>query len=60
MTDNEVRQLMIALARLEEKVDGLKEDINNLNGFRDWVVRLVVGAVIIALLGLVLVQRGGM
>lgn len=56
MTDNEVRQLMIALARLEEKVDALKEDIQNLNGFRDWVIRLVVGAVIVALLGLVLAQ----
>lgn len=56
MTDNEVRQLMVALARLEEKVDGLKDDINNLNGFRDWVVRLIVGAVIVALLGLVLAQ----
>jgi hypothetical protein len=58
MTDNEVRQLMIAMARLEEKVDGLKEDISNLNGFRDWAVRLVIGAVIVALLGLVLANGG--
>lgn len=56
MTDNEVRALMVAIARLEEKVDAIKDDIDNLNGFRDWAVRLVVGAVILGLIGMLWAQ----
>lgn len=56
MTDSEVRQILIALARIEEQIKGIKEDVENLNGFRDWAIRLVIGAVILGLLGMLWAQ----
>lgn len=56
MTDSEVRQILITLARIEEQIKGIKEDVENLNGFRDWAVRLVVGAVILGLIGMLWAQ----
>lgn len=35
------------------------EELDSLLGFKEWAIRLVIGAVILALLGLVLVQGGG-
>jgi hypothetical protein len=48
MTDNEVRQLMIAFARLEQKVDDLKDDVAELKDWRAKVLMIVVSAVIVA------------
>lgn len=48
MTDNEVRQLMIAFARLETKFDGLKEDLDELKDWRDKLVMIVISTVIVA------------
>lgn len=48
MTDNEVRKLMIAFARLEQKVDDLKDDITEIKDWRAKVLMVVVSAVIVA------------
>lgn len=56
MTDNQIREILIALARLEEQVKAMRESVDNLNGFRDWAVRLVVGAVILSLVGMLWAQ----
>lgn len=34
-----------------------QKDITALEGWRDWALRIIVGAVMLALLGLVIVQR---
>lgn len=54
MTESEVRQLMIAVARLEAKFDAMKEDIESLNKTRAWVISIVVGAVLLGLVGLLI------
>jgi hypothetical protein len=50
MTESEVRQLMVAFARLESKVDerfaSMKESIDDLKGWKDRMLMLVVTLVI--------------
>lgn len=42
-----------------EAHDALKERVDDIEGIFQWVSRIVIGAVILALLGLVIVQGGG-
>lgn len=56
MTDHEVRTLMIAVAEIKVMLENLEEKVDNLNGFRDWAIRLVIGAVILGLLGMLWAQ----
>jgi hypothetical protein len=56
MTDDDLTTLKVAIARIETKLDNLIGDVENLNGFREWAIRLVVGAVILALIGLLWAQ----
>lgn len=56
MAENDVRALMIAVAELKVMLENLEEKVDNLNGFRDWAVRLVIGAVILGLVGMLWAQ----
>lgn len=59
MTDiTDLQKVLVALARIEEQIKGIREDIDQLNGFRDWAVRLVIGAVILGLVGMLWAQGG--
>lgn len=54
MSAQQIAEMMAAIASLEETVKGLSRDVRDLMDDRKWVGRLVLGAVIMAVLGLVL------
>jgi hypothetical protein len=49
--DKETNSLI--LKAIDEKIDGIIRDIENINGYGKWLVLLVMGAVILAVLKVV-------
>lgn len=56
VTDNEIRQILVSLARIEEQLKAVVRSVDDLNSFRDWAIKLVIGAVILGLMGLLYAQ----
>ena len=44
--------------RRKSELKGLKEDVDKLNANIGWLVKIIIGAVVIAVLGLVIVKGG--
>lgn len=61
MAETYVRQDVYERDRELDELAGrnLSEKVHALTSIRDWAIKLIVGAVILALLGLVLVSNGG-
>lgn len=59
MTDDDatreiLRGLEITVTRLQAEVSGLRDDVQALVDMRDWVIRIILGAVLVALLAIVI------
>jgi hypothetical protein len=55
------REFAVTYARkdvIEPRVAEIEKDVAKQSGYWDWLVRLVVGAVVVALLGLVITNGG--
>lgn len=52
VTDDQLHQMMIAFARVEEQIKAMREDITELKDWRDKVLMIVVSTVIVAGIGL--------
>jgi len=57
MTTQEIAQIMSALSSLEQSVDDLRVDVRSLMDDRTWIGRLIIGAVVIAVLGVIISAR---
>lgn len=54
MTDDDLRSLLIAWARLEAKFDAMKEDLDELKDWKNKILMLIVSTVIVGVMGLLL------
>lgn len=45
---------------MEPRLAAVEKDVEQIQGWSTWAVRIVLGAIIVALLGLVLAQGGGL
>lgn len=46
------------LIKLQDQVDGNTQWIERANGFLDWALKLVIGTLILALLGTIIIIKG--
>jgi hypothetical protein len=57
MSEKEIAYMMGAIAGIQADMRGLREDVKSLMDDRTWVGRLVISAVILAVLGLVISSK---
>jgi hypothetical protein len=57
MSEKEIAYMMSAIAGIQADVLGLREDVKSLMDDRTWVSRLILSAVILAVLGLVISSK---
>jgi chaperonin cofactor prefoldin len=58
--EERVRQLEVRIAMVETNISTMAQDIKDIKNTLQWLNRLVLGAIITAGIGLILVSGGGM
>lgn len=58
--ENKVSKLETRMAVAEAGLKDMKEDMQSIKNNTTWILRLIVGAIVTALLGLIIINGGAM